>query len=95
VQPPLEQIPMFVKSGTILPLAEPTLHTEDPASWRIDVQVYGDRPTPAVLYEDDGSWNPAVGEVTLTADGGRPGPVTRSNEGAGPKYQIRNWKFVG
>jgi alpha-D-xyloside xylohydrolase len=50
VRPPLEQIPMFVKGGTVLPLAEPSLHTEDPAGWKISVRVYGDSPalTPPV-----------------------------------------------
>lgn len=35
VSVPLEQIPLFVKTGTLLPLAESTLHTDDPGSWRL------------------------------------------------------------
>ena len=30
VEVPLQQIPLFVKSGTVLPLAQPTLHTGRP-----------------------------------------------------------------
>jgi alpha-D-xyloside xylohydrolase len=93
VKPPLEQIPIFVKAGTILPLAEPTLHTEDPASWRLLVQVYGDRPAPATLYEDDGGWNPSLAEVTLTWDAQtRSGSLKRSGGAAGPRYDVAGWK---
>ncbi len=91
-RPPVEQIPLFVRSGALLPLAEPTLHTDDPASWRVTVQVYGDRPAPAVLYEDDGSAMPALTEVTLTWEGA--GSVKRAGEGAGPRYQVIGWKVV-
>ena len=95
IQAPLEQIPIFVKAGAILPLAEPTLHTGDAASWRITAQVYGERPRPAVLYEDDGSWNPALTEVTLRwhADA-RTGSVARAGSSSGPRYEIAGWKVL-
>ena len=70
VKPPIEQIPLFVKAGTILPLAEPTLHTEDPASRRLTAQVYGAGPARAVLYADDGTWNPSLETVTLSWEAG-------------------------
>ena len=89
IKPPLEQIPLFVKGGTILPLAEATLHTGEAASWRISVQVYGDHPAPAVLYEDDGAWNPSLTEVTLAWE--PPGSVTRSGNGPGPRYEVAGW----
>jgi alpha-D-xyloside xylohydrolase len=91
VKAPLEQIPFFVKSGTILPLAEKTLHTEDAESWRITAQVYGERPGPAVLYEDDGSYAPAFSPVTLSWNA-----ASRSGSVAGAsRYQVREWKLVG
>jgi alpha-D-xyloside xylohydrolase len=83
------QIPLFVKSGSLLPLAEPTLHTDDPASWHLTVQVYGEKPVPAKLYEDDGSWSPALTEVQLTWDAERKiGSMTRSGGG---KYEVEKW----
>ena len=86
---PLDQIPLFVKSGTLLPLAEPTLHTNDPASWRLTVHVYGKKPVVAKLYEDDGSWTPALTEVQLAWDGDRKaGSLTRSGPG---KYEVAKW----
>ena len=89
VRPPLDQIPMFVKSGTILPLAEATGSTADAESWRIEAQVYGANPAPAVLYEDDGSAKPGLGEVRLSWDAGR-GAVT-----GGQRYEVTGWKAIG
>ena len=89
---PLDQIPLFVKSGSLLPLAEPTLHTEDPASWRLTVHVYGDKPAPAMLYEDDGSWAPALTEVRLAWDPDhQTGSLVRSSPG---KYEVTKWITV-
>ncbi|HEY3840565.1 MAG TPA: TIM-barrel domain-containing protein [Bryobacteraceae bacterium] len=86
---PLDQIPIFVRSGSLLPLAEPSLHTGDPASWRLTIHVYGDQPAPSTLYEDDGTWNPALTEVRLTWDGARKtGSLARSGAG---KYEAVKW----
>jgi alpha-D-xyloside xylohydrolase len=90
---PLEQVPIFVKSGSILPLAEASGNTEDPASRRLRVQVYGSTPAPATLFEDDGSWLPSLTEVTLTWN--REGAVHRSANGGAPMYEISEWKVMG
>jgi alpha-D-xyloside xylohydrolase len=93
VQAPLEQIPLFVKSGTLLPLADVTLHTDDPASWRLTVNVYGSKPAPAVLYEDDGSWSPALTPVDLAWDADRgTGSLKRAGSG---KYAVAQWIPIG
>jgi alpha-D-xyloside xylohydrolase len=88
VRPPLEQIPLFVKSETILPLAQPALHTGDTAGLRLDVQVYGREPGAALLYEDDGSWNPSLKEVTLTW--GPSGAIRGAT-----RYEVAGWKVIG
>lgn len=62
---PLYQIPVFIKSGTILPLAKPTLHTEDPDSWKLAAMVFGENAKPAILFEDDGSLAPELEKVKL------------------------------
>ncbi|MBZ5617176.1 MAG: glycoside hydrolase [Acidobacteriia bacterium] len=96
IKPPLEQIPIFVKAGTILPLAQPTLHTDDPASWRLTVQVYGETPSAVTLYEDDGSWNPSLAEVALAWNSERrSGSLRRSGGGSGPRYEVAEWKQIG
>jgi alpha-D-xyloside xylohydrolase len=68
---PLDQIPIFVRSGAVFPLAEPGLHPEDEAGWRLTAQVYGENASPALLYEDDGSVNRQMTEVTLRWDPAR------------------------
>jgi alpha-D-xyloside xylohydrolase len=90
VRPPLEQIPLFVRGGSILPLATPTLHTADPASWKIAAHVYGEGPASTVLYEDDGSWAPSLDEVRLSWDAAaRQGRVSRFS-----RYEIGEWKQI-
>jgi hypothetical protein len=51
-----------------LPLAEPALHIEDEAGWQLTVQLYRKSAKPAVLYEDNGSPNAQITEVTLSWD---------------------------
>jgi alpha-D-xyloside xylohydrolase len=86
---PLEQIPLFVRGGSLLPLAQPTLHTEDPASWRLKVNVYGDQTVPAILFEDDGSWAPSLEEVQLLWDSkSKSGSIKRASAG---KYEVEKW----
>ncbi len=92
VEVPLEQVPLFVKSNSILPLAEAGLHVEDSGARKLHVQVYGIHPAPATLYEDDGSWEPSLGEVTLTWDG----KLSMHRKGGnGPQYELVEWKVVG
>ncbi len=87
IQPPLEQIPIFVKSGTILPLAQPTPDTRDAGSFRLEVRVYGERPAAATLYEDDDSGAPSLAEVTLAWD---PAAKTGTIRGAA-RYDAVAW----
>jgi alpha-D-xyloside xylohydrolase len=95
VRPPLEQIPMFVKSGTILPLAEATRSTADVESRHIEARVYGTSPAPALLYEDDGSAPPALGELRLTWDDARgSGSVERGGTTSKTRYEVTAWKPV-
>jgi alpha-D-xyloside xylohydrolase len=96
VEPPLERIPLFVKAGTLLPLAQPTLHTQDPASYQLTVLVFGDGSIPATLYEDDGSGNPSLAEVRLEWEAAiGQGKITRpdiSNSANAYRYSVIEWK---
>jgi len=92
---PLDRIPVFVKSGTLLPLADPALHTEDEAGWQLTVQVYGESAKPAVLYEDDGSPNPQLTEVTLSWDYNKgSGSLERAGHGSGKRHTLKKWQVV-
>jgi alpha-D-xyloside xylohydrolase len=89
---PLERIPVFVPSGTVLPLAQPTLHTDDPQSWKLTAFVFGDGHKAAALFEDDGASPPALNAVTLSWDNAKKaGTVLRAGGAGGNIYEVVKW----
>jgi alpha-D-xyloside xylohydrolase len=50
----LEQIPLFVKAGSLLPLAEPVEHISADTVFDLTIHSFGPKPADFVLYEDDG-----------------------------------------
>ncbi len=50
----LNDIPVFVKGGTILPLAEPVQYVGEETKFNLVCRVYGKPTRPAQLIEDDG-----------------------------------------
>lgn len=96
---PLEIIPLFVKNNSVLPLADPTLHTEDPASMRLTVHVYGDGSLPCTLVEDDGvSYDYSNGHcnrLTVAWDAaGHCETITRTGNAECPRYECVAWHQV-
>ena len=65
---PLDRMPVYVREGTMLPLAKPTLSTEDPDSRILDIRIYGSNPRPAVVYEDDGLVGSPIKENVIKWD---------------------------
>lgn len=75
-------IPVFVKDGTVLPLASITNSTADPASHNIEVRVFGDGHLPFSLISPDGDtlhleWNAVTHAGTVTQEGHNRYTVTR------------------
>src|SRR5260370_27675546 len=62
----LEQIPLFLEEGALLPLADASLHTDDPAARRLTVLVCGDGAGLASVFEDDEGVPPGLTEVRLS-----------------------------
>lgn len=92
---PLKQIPVFIKSGTILPLAKPTLHTDDPDSRKLTALVFGKNTKPVVLFDDDGSWVPELKEVRLVWDNNtHKGRLEREGKPSAQLYSVIDWKFI-
>ena len=92
----VEQIPLFVKGGTLLPLAAPVDFIQPDTCFDLTVQVVGDNPADFTLYEDDGVTTAyAKGEqnqIVLHAGGDRHS-VRRSGNYRGPaRYRITGWK---
>lgn len=65
VEKPIMQVPLYVREGTLLPLAQPQTHLEDTPSFRLEVRAYGDDVAPATLAEDSDG---AVCTLALTVD---------------------------
>lgn len=88
--PGLERIPVFVKEGTLLPLARPLQHVADDAVFDITVKAYGDKPSVCMLYEDDGTTfehrNGVYNWVKIEWKDGV--EVTRSGNYPGIRYNI-------
>lgn len=60
-----KEMPVFVKSGTLLPLAKVTGSTDDPSSRELTVRVYGDNPESLVLCYDEGPGGVSMGTCPL------------------------------
>ena len=98
IEVPLEEIPVFIKSGMILPLAKATLHTADPDSFQLTALVFGDNVQPAALYESDEQLNPTLVKVELVWDGVlKKGSILRNDgvKGGMNKYSVVDWKVIG
>lgn len=99
VMKPLDQIPIFVRGGTLLPLASPVEHVQDDTCFEVTVRAYGGSPAAAALYEDDGvTLDAAAGAkqsvLRLTWDG-QAGKEARQGTYQGPpRYKIVGWEPV-
>jgi alpha-D-xyloside xylohydrolase len=91
-----EQIPLFVKGGTLLPLAEPVEYIKPDTCFNVTVNIVGNKPEDFTLYEDDGVTAAyAQGEqnqIKLHVSGDNHSAL-RSTDYHGPaRYQITGWK---
>ena len=93
VDVPLEQIPVFIKSGTLLPLAVPTLHTADVESFQLNVRAYGPGTLECTLHDDDGTLKPDITTLTLIwAEDQSQGSVKRSGSKGPIRYSVKKWE---
>jgi alpha-D-xyloside xylohydrolase len=91
----VEQIPLFVKGGTLLPLAEPLEFIKPDTCFDITVNEVGDSPQDFTLYEDDGvTTDYAHGDQNkIVLHAGTSPSVSRSGDYRGPtRYKITAWK---
>ncbi|GAA4318768.1 glycoside hydrolase family 31 protein [Mucilaginibacter gynuensis] len=96
IKPSLTQLPIFIKEGTILPLAKPVEHVAANTKFEITCYVYGNA-TAATLFEDDGlTFNYEKGNyntVNLLWNNGK-GAVTRSGKFKNTRYIIKKWQVI-
>jgi len=90
----LDEIPIFVKSGTILPLADPLEYITPKTIFNITCHVFGNPAKSTILFEDDGeTFNFEKGEfnqVELSWEKNK-GKVVRIGKQKCRLYQIKNW----
>lgn len=93
----LNQLPIFIKEGTILPLATPVEHVGQDTKFEITCLVYGNNPASATLFEDDGtSFNYEKGSyniVTLSWQKNK-GSVKRNGQFKNTRYMIKKWQPI-
>lgn len=93
----MDQMPLFVKDGTILPLANPVQFVSDQTVFDITCRVYGKVDKEFTLFEDDGvSYNYKDGSfnrLSLLVEKGK-GKVKRTGNYKLKRYRIEKWDFV-
>ncbi|MDR3710138.1 MAG: glycoside hydrolase family 31 protein [Capsulimonadaceae bacterium] len=100
VAPDVTRIPLYVKEGSIVPLARVTPHSGDPAALRLTARVFGDGHLAAELWEDDGLTLAAgqgdANRVTISWDATRAEAVlAREGAHAGDRYDLIGTERVG
>ncbi len=77
-----QNIPVFVKSGAVLPIAPVTASTADPARRTLDVRIFGDGSLPFLLETPAGAL-----KITWNASSGT-GSVKQTGD---EKYTVASW----
>lgn len=92
----VDQIPLFVKSGTLLPLAQPVEYIQPDTCFQVTVNIVGNKPADFTLYEDDGvSTDYAHGaqnKITLHVDGDSHSAESSGNYRGPKRYNVTAWK---
>jgi len=93
----LTQLPIFIKGGTILPLATPVEHVAASTQFEITCFIYGNNNAEATLFEDDGiSFNYEKGTyntVNLSWKKNK-GLVKRTGQFKNKRYIINKWQLI-
>lgn len=93
----LTQLPIFIKGGTILPLAKPVEHVAPDTKFEITCFVYGSNKTEATLFEDDGiTFDYEKGSyniVSLLWKNSR-GTIKRTGKFKNKRYVINKWQLI-
>jgi len=96
IEIPMDKLPLFVKEGSIIPVATPLNFVEKHSVFEIICKVFGNTPAPFTLFEDDGvSYDFQQGvsnKVVLSVANGK-GSVERKGNFKEIRYTIKDWEF--
>jgi alpha-D-xyloside xylohydrolase len=90
------QMPVFVKGGSMIPLAQPVEYVTPDTCFELTIHVFGDQPGRFTLYEDDGiSYDFERGRqnrIELNWTSGK-GDLQKTGQYTGPaRYKIVDWQ---
>lgn len=97
IQMTLDQIPMFIKEGTILPLAKPVEFITPETVFEVNCKVYGNPANDMRLFEDDGfTFNFEKGNYNWLnlSWNGKKGMVKRSGNFRKKLFNISGWEKI-
>lgn len=93
----LNQLPLYVRQGTLLPLAEPVLYVDTQTVFNLHCKVYGVPTSTCQLFEDDGvSYDFGKGKynsITLEANQGKV-KLKRTKGYNLKRYQLASYEFI-
>ena len=93
----MDQVPLFVKNNTILPLASPLQYIIGETVFQVSCHIYGKPSTPIRLFEDNSYNNDFIkgtyNWVTLSWNG-KKGTVERKGNYTKKLYEIGGWRVV-
>ena len=97
IEIPMDKLPLFVKTGSIVPVATPLNFVDEHTVFEITCKVFGNVSSPFTLYEDDGvTYNFQQGDfnkVILSVANGK-GSIERKGNFKGNRYNIKGWDFI-
>lgn len=92
-----DQLPLFVKEGTLLPLAEPVQHISPETVFNLHCKVYGTDTAECTLFEDDGETydytRGKYNDVTLRAEKGKV-KLSRTKGSPLRRYKVASTEFI-
>ena len=93
----LNEIPMFIKDNTILPVAKPLQYVSESSVFDITCKVYGQPTGNFALFEDNTFTNDYEKNnynwLALSFNGNK-GKILRTGDYKGKRYKISKWEFV-
>ena len=93
----LDAMPLYVKGGTLLPLAEPVNSISKDAAFKIIVKAFGVNPQEFALYEDDGetyAFEKGVQNRVVLSWAGAKGSVKREGNYQSHRYDVIGWEWT-
>jgi alpha-D-xyloside xylohydrolase len=93
----LDELPVFVKEGTILPLAKPVEYITPATVFELECRVYSKNPRPVILFEDDGyTFNYAQQQFNTVLLNWNKNKLSMVKQGSfkHSMYKLVSWKLI-